>query len=108
MHGCPHALAVPRKNARVRMLPCSSHCFSVQTFAPPRIEYSDAGEREGAIEMAKVLCATCGIQTETGEEARILQYGGRVFYFCSEACMELFLADPKEYLGGAPEPDTSG
>jgi len=58
--------------------------------------------------MAKVLCATCGIQTETGEEARVLEYGGRVFYFCSDACMELFLADPGSYLGGSQEPDTRG
>jgi YHS domain-containing protein len=56
--------------------------------------------------MAKVLCATCGIQTETGEEAKRLEFNGRVFFFCSEACLELFLADPTDYLGGAPEPDT--
>jgi|EndMetStandDraft_8_1072994.scaffolds.fasta_scaffold4657566_1 Cu+-exporting ATPase len=56
--------------------------------------------------MAKVLCATCGIQTETGEEARSMEYQGRTLYFCSDACMELFLADPASYLGGSPEPDT--
>jgi YHS domain-containing protein len=70
-----------------------------------RIEGSGAGEGKGATEMAKVLCATCGIQTETGEEARVLEYGGRVFYFCSDACMELFLADPASYLAAPPEPD---
>jgi YHS domain-containing protein len=58
--------------------------------------------------MAKVLCATCGMQIETDDEARVLNYGGRVFSFCSDACMELFVADPGEYLGGEPEPDTRG
>jgi len=55
--------------------------------------------------MASVLCTTCGIQTETGEEARSLVYNGKRYFFCSEACMELFREDPTAYLDGSPEPD---
>lgn len=56
--------------------------------------------------MAKVLCATCGIQTETGEEARSMQYEGATYFFCSTACLELFAAEPQIYLGGSPPPIT--
>ena len=54
--------------------------------------------------MTKVLCATCGIQTETGEEARSLVYDGSTYFFCSEACLALFAAEPARYLGGSPAP----
>ncbi len=55
--------------------------------------------------MAKVLCTTCGIQTETGEEAGSLSYNDNSYFFCSDACMELFLADPTAYLDGSPAPE---
>lgn len=58
--------------------------------------------------IAKVLCTTCGIQTETGEEARSMTYNCQTLYFCSEACQELFLAAPADYLGGSREPDSRG
>lgn len=57
--------------------------------------------------MASVLCTTCGIQTETGEEARSLMYNDKPYFFCSEACMELFLADPTAYLDGSPAPQSN-
>jgi YHS domain-containing protein len=55
--------------------------------------------------MAKVLCTTCGIQTETGEEARSMVYNDKTYFFCSDACMELFREDPTAYLYGSPEPE---
>ena len=54
--------------------------------------------------MAKVLCTTCGIQTETGEEARSLTHANNTYFFCSEACMELFRMDPNAYLEGSSAP----
>jgi len=55
--------------------------------------------------MAKVLCTTCGIQTETGEEARSMVYNDKTYFFCSDACMELFREDPTAYLDGSSEPE---
>jgi YHS domain-containing protein len=48
--------------------------------------------------MASVSSGTCGIQLESGEAGGRMEYGGHTYYFCSQACMELFMANPAEYV----------
>lgn len=48
--------------------------------------------------MATVTCPVCGMQIESGEAAGRREYKGQTYYFCSENCLELFSANPSEYL----------
>src|SRR5574340_773724 len=39
----------------------------------------------------------CGMKVDT-EKGRSLEYAGKRYYFCSQRCLEKFLANPAEYV----------
>lgn len=49
--------------------------------------------------MAMVTDPVCGMKIDGDEAAGTAEYEGRTFYFCSEACREVFEADPASYAG---------
>jgi Cu+-exporting ATPase len=40
----------------------------------------------------------CGMRIDSEEAAGILEYEGRTYYFCSQACYDAFEADPTSYV----------
>lgn len=45
----------------------------------------------------------CGMMVEPELALHRLEYGGRMYYFCSTGCRNVFAANPREYVG-APQP----
>jgi YHS domain-containing protein len=52
--------------------------------------------------MTSVTCGTCGVQVESGEAGGRLEYAGHTYYFCSQACVELFADNPADYVSHQP------
>ncbi|MFN3268384.1 MAG: YHS domain-containing protein [Zestosphaera sp.] len=50
----------------------------------------------------------CGMRVDPVRVVYKAVYGGRVFYFCSKRCRDLFLRDPEYYLEHGPEGMFSG
>ena len=48
-----------------------------------------------------VLDPVCGMTVDPAT-ARSVEYGGKVYYFCSEGCRTSFVADPAKYLEAKP------
>ncbi len=44
----------------------------------------------------------CKMNVQPDKAAARTDYGGQMYYFCSEACHKTFAADPQKYVGGAP------
>lgn len=44
----------------------------------------------------------CKMNVEPAKAAASADYGGQMYYFCSEACHKAFTADPRKYASGAP------
>jgi Cu+-exporting ATPase len=40
----------------------------------------------------------CGMHIDREEAAGTLEYEGRTYYFCSQACHDAFAANPTEYV----------
>ena len=51
--------------------------------------------------MAMVTDPVCGMRIDDGEAVGSIEFQGRTYHFCSEACREAFAADPALYAGGA-------
>ena len=52
-------------------------------------------ERRSAVEKDPV----CGTELDAAEmETKIEHFGGKTYYFCSDACREEFLRQPEEYV----------
>ena len=49
--------------------------------------------------MAMVTDPVCGMRIEDSEAAGTMEYGGKTYYFCSQACRETFEADPASFAG---------
>ena len=49
--------------------------------------------------MALVTDPVCGMRIDDAEAAATVEYEGRTFSFCSEACRDAFVADPSAYAG---------
>jgi adenylate cyclase len=47
--------------------------------------------------MAMVTDPVCGMRIDSGDAAATAEHEGRTYYFCSEACRDAFVADPKAY-----------
>lgn len=45
----------------------------------------------------RVTDVVCGMTIEVGRAAAKREYGGKTFYFCSEACQKRFAADPSKF-----------
>jgi YHS domain-containing protein len=52
---------------------------------------------EGRWCMAIVVDPVCGMRIDPDDAVATVEYEGRTFYFCSEACRDGFLADPAAY-----------
>ena len=48
--------------------------------------------------MAMVIDPVCGMRIDPDDAVAAVEHGGTTYYFCSEACRELFVADPGEFL----------
>jgi len=42
----------------------------------------------------------CGMEIDSAKAKHKLTYRGKIYYFCSSACMEEFKKNPEHYLGG--------
>lgn len=49
----------------------------------------------------------CGMEVDEREAPVSYLYQGRAFFFCSEACMRSFSADPAEHLRRMAEQETA-
>jgi len=47
--------------------------------------------------MAMVEDPVCGMRIESEEAAGTIEYEGRTYYFCSQACHDAFPANPSAY-----------
>ena len=45
--------------------------------------------------MHMVIDPVCGMRIEAEDAAATAEYEGKTYYFCSQACRDAFLADPK-------------
>jgi P-type Cu+ transporter len=55
--------------------------------------------------MAQVKDPVCGMAVDTFAPGARSMFGGRAFYFCSEACQQQFEANPTRYLDGTVRAD---
>jgi P-type Cu+ transporter len=49
--------------------------------------------------MAMVIDPVCGMRIDSDDAAATEEHEGQIYYFCSEACREVFASDPKSYGG---------
>ena len=47
--------------------------------------------------MAVVVDPVCGMRIDPDDAVATVEYEGRIYYFCSEACRDGFLANPAAY-----------
>jgi YHS domain-containing protein len=47
--------------------------------------------------MAMVTDPVCGMRIDPDDAAATAEHQGKVYYFCAEACSDLFVADPAAY-----------
>ena len=50
--------------------------------------------------MATVIDPVCGMRIEADDAAAIAEHQGQTYYFCSEGCRDIFVADLSRH--GAP------
>jgi YHS domain-containing protein len=48
--------------------------------------------------MAIMTDPVCGMQIEPDDAAGTAEYQGKTYYFCSQACLDAFEADPSPYV----------
>jgi YHS domain-containing protein len=58
------------------------------------------GDRE-EIEMASAVDPVCGRELKRADAAAAVDHHGTVYFFCSEACHEQFVADPTLFVDAA-------
>ena len=60
--------------------------------------------------MAMVIDPICGMRIEADDAAATAEHDGQTYYFCSEACRDVFVSDPAGYGGdpGAMDADRLG
>ena len=47
--------------------------------------------------MAMVTDPVCGMRIDSDDAAATTEYEGTTYYFCSQACHDVFVADPFSY-----------
>jgi YHS domain-containing protein len=55
------------------------------------------GDRE-EIEMAMAVDPVCGRELKRADAAAAIDHHGAVYYFCSQACHDQFVADPSLFI----------
>lgn len=48
--------------------------------------------------MAMVTDPVCGMRIDSDEAAATAEHAGTVYYFCSQACHDAFVADPSPFV----------
>jgi Cu+-exporting ATPase len=49
------------------------------------------------VAMAMVTDPVCGMRIDSDDAAATAEYEGTTYYFCSQACHDVFVADPFSY-----------
>ena len=49
------------------------------------------------VELATATDPVCGIELKRADAAAAIDVHGQVYFFCSTACRDAFLADPERY-----------
>jgi YHS domain-containing protein len=49
------------------------------------------------IELATATDPVCGMELKRADAAAAIDHHGKVYFFCSSACRDAFLADPERY-----------
>jgi YHS domain-containing protein len=58
------------------------------------------GDRE-ELELASAIDPVCGRELKRAEAAAAVDHHGTVYFFCSEACKQQFVADPTLFADAA-------
>ena len=58
-----------------------------------RVSFGNRDETE----LAVATDAVCGMELRRADAAAAIDYHGTVYFFCSNACRDAFLADPERY-----------
>ncbi len=53
--------------------------------------------------MSEKVCDVCG--QESGDDSEAMEWEGEKYVFCSSACRQEFLFEPKQYVHDNPEPE---
>ncbi len=69
------------------------------TSGSPR--YGVAGDSELEEVPMKVTDPVCGMEFDINKSVAQVEYRGRTYYFCTDACRKQFESDPARYVGGA-------
>jgi YHS domain-containing protein len=56
----------------------------------------EARRKEDAMAMA--TDPVCGMRVDTDDAASTAEYEGKMYFFCSQACHDAFVADPISYV----------
>lgn len=48
--------------------------------------------------MAMVIDPVCGMRIDPDDAAADVEHGGTTYYFCSEACRDVFVANPGPFV----------
>ena len=54
------------------------------------------------------VCPACNADIDGRHTAIAQAHGNQLYFFCSAACLRLFLTDPEGFLAGKREPRPSG
>jgi adenylate cyclase len=52
--------------------------------------------------MSMVIDPVCGMRIEADDAAATAEYDGQTYYFCSQACYDVFVSDPSAYGAKSP------
>ena len=52
------------------------------------------------LEQKTAFDLVCGMELSVEKAKHVSEYGGEMYYFCSESCKGHFESDPQKYLGG--------
>ncbi|HEY7282352.1 MAG TPA: YHS domain-containing protein [Actinomycetota bacterium] len=48
--------------------------------------------------MAMVIDPVCGMRIDPEDAVAEVEHGGTTYFFCSEACRDVFVADPDQFV----------
>ena len=65
----------------------------------PKVEVREELVKKGEVK-ALVKDPVCGMEIDPAAAAGKMEYQGKTYYFCSNACVESFKAEPRKYVSG--------
>jgi Cu+-exporting ATPase len=57
----------------------------------------DGRSKQQEADMAMEIDPVCGMRVDTDDAPATAEYEGKTYYFCSQVCHDLFVADPAAY-----------